>query len=50
MTNENRILMERAIGIIEGVCYCVVPTVHQALSVALEMLDEVVKDEESIGG
>lgn len=50
MTNENRILIERAIGLVEGVCFCADPGVQQALAVAVEMLDAAVKDGESIGG
>lgn len=46
MTRENRETMQRAIGIIEGASYGANSSVQDALCTALEMLDEVLKDEE----
>lgn len=46
MKTTNRETMERAIGIIEGASYCANQRVIDALSVAVEMLDTVLNDEE----
>ena len=46
MTQNNRETMQRAIGIIEGASYGANSRVQDALITAVEMLDEVLKDEE----
>jgi hypothetical protein len=45
MTRENRESMQRAIGIIEGISWAANSKVQDALSVACEILDEVLKNE-----
>jgi hypothetical protein len=45
MTSENRETMQRAIGIIEGASYMVKQAVQEALMLAVEILDEVLKGE-----
>ena len=49
MTAESRESMERAIGIIEGVSFCVPQNVQDALAVAGEMLDEILRKEQNNG-
>jgi hypothetical protein len=46
MKQSNRELMERAIGIIEGVSFCVSEKVQDALALAVDMLEKVLNDEE----
>lgn len=46
MTHENREKLSRAIGVIEGAAYCASPKVLNALSIALDMLEEVLEKEE----
>ena len=45
MTPENRETMQRAIGIIEGASWGANARVQDALAVAVEMLDGVLKEE-----
>ena len=42
MKLEERITIERAIGLIEGACFAASPEIQQALYCAVEMLDGVV--------
>ena len=46
MKSANRETMERAIGIIEGASYGASQRVMDALTIAVEMLDTVLNDEE----
>ena len=46
MNRENIELLQRAVGIIEGVSFTVEPAVRDALDVAREMIDSVLDDEE----
>jgi hypothetical protein len=46
MTQENRELMERAIGIVEGVAWVSGDKESEALMAACEMFDSVMKSEE----
>lgn len=46
MKKKNKELMQRAIGIIEGVSFCLDSDKSGALVAAVEMLDEIVIDEE----
>lgn len=50
MKLEERITIERAIGLIEGASFAAAPEIQQALCCAVEMLDAAVKDIETIGG
>ena len=44
MKLEERITIERAIGLIEGASFAASPEIQQALTVAVQMLDDSVKD------
>ncbi len=44
MTGSQRFLIERAIGLLEGASFFAPPEVQQALTVAVQMLDDSVKD------
>jgi len=46
MTLENRETMQRAIGIVEGASFGANARVQDALAVAVEMLDGILKEEE----
>jgi flagellin-specific chaperone FliS len=46
MKKKNKELMQRAIGIIEGVSFCLDSDKSGALVTAVEMLDAIVTDEE----
>jgi hypothetical protein len=46
MTQNNRETLQRAIGIIEGISYAASTRVQDALAIACDMLDSVLKDEE----
>lgn len=46
MTQNNRETLQRAIGIIEGISYAAGSRVQDALAIACDMLDSVLKDEE----
>ena len=46
MKAENREAMERALGIIEGASYGASQRVQDALALACEMIDEVLREEE----
>lgn len=46
MKRKNKDLMQRAIGIIEGVSFCIGGEQASALVTAVEMLDAIVADEE----
>ena len=50
MTLENRMTMERAIGILEGVSYGVEERIQNALLTVCEMLDEVLRKEQNNDG
>ena len=50
MTAESRESMERAIGIIEGVSFCVPQNVQDALAVAADILESVLSGEEQDNG
>lgn len=45
MTQENRETMQRAMGIIDGVSFCASTRVQDALALATEMIDSVMKSE-----
>lgn len=47
MKQKNKCLMERAIGILDGVSFCSDSKVADALVTAIEMLDSIVEDEET---
>lgn len=47
MKLEERITIERAIGMIEGASFSASPEIQQALTVAVQMLDDSVKDIET---
>ncbi len=49
MTQKNRENMQRAIGIIEGISWAMEQNAQDALCVAVEILDEVMKSEEEGG-
>jgi hypothetical protein len=46
MKQDNRETMHRAIGIIEGTMYGAAERIQDALTLAVEMLDNVLSDEE----
>jgi hypothetical protein len=48
MTQKNKENMQRAIGIIEGVSWVLETNVQDALCVAVEILDEIVRSEEGV--
>lgn len=50
MTGENKLTMERAIGIIEGLSYGVEEPIRDALITVCEMLDEVLRKEQNNDG
>lgn len=47
MTSENRELMQRAIGILEGASYGASERVQDAIALASDMLDQVLEKEGS---
>lgn len=49
MKQKNKEFMQRAIGIIEGVSFCLDAEKSSALVTAVEMLDSIVTDEERTG-
>lgn len=47
MTQENRETMQRAIGTLEGAYCCASPKVQEALLCACEMLEAILKSEDT---
>lgn len=48
MKPHNRETLQRAIGIIDGVSYAVKNPVGDALTAAIELLDQILDDEEGV--
>lgn len=46
MKAVNREVLNRAVGIIEGASYCAAQRVTDALALALELIDSVIRDEQ----
>lgn len=47
MKDKNREELQRAVGIVEGVSFCVSKEGQDALCTAIEIIDEVLRDEEA---
>ena len=45
MTQENREILQRAVGIVEGVSFVLDKAEQEALAIALELIDKVLESE-----